>query len=114
MAEDGIVGQYNGSKARDVLLTMPQWNQMQGIEDESGQAGAGDEDPPEAEDGAKGTQHRRPAIDSQSHAGPSDEVTYEESDNEYEDRCERDDDEEYEYEYEYEDEYEDDDYEDVD
>ncbi|KAA1262181.1 DNA translocase FtsK [Rubripirellula obstinata] len=34
MAEDGIVGAYNGSKAREVILTMPQWNAMQGIEDE--------------------------------------------------------------------------------
>lgn len=34
MAEDGIVGQYNGSKAREVILTMSQWNAMQGIEDE--------------------------------------------------------------------------------
>ncbi|MFG0286634.1 MAG: DNA translocase FtsK [Rhodopirellula sp. JB044] len=31
MAEDGIVGQYNGSKSREVLLTMAQWQQMQGL-----------------------------------------------------------------------------------
>jgi S-DNA-T family DNA segregation ATPase FtsK/SpoIIIE len=30
MAEDGIVGQYNGSQARDVLLTVEQWEQMSG------------------------------------------------------------------------------------
>lgn len=35
MAEDGIVGQYNGSKSRDVLLSMEQWNAMQGIETET-------------------------------------------------------------------------------
>jgi S-DNA-T family DNA segregation ATPase FtsK/SpoIIIE len=35
MAEDGIVGNYNGSKAREVILTMAQWNAMQGIEDDS-------------------------------------------------------------------------------
>lgn len=34
MAEDGIVGDYNGSKAREVILTMAQWNAMQGIEEE--------------------------------------------------------------------------------
>lgn len=38
MAEDGIVGQYNGSKSREVLLTMQQWNEMQGLE-------SGDEEP---------------------------------------------------------------------
>ncbi len=32
MAEDGIVGQYNGSKAREVLMTMPQWQSMQGLD----------------------------------------------------------------------------------
>jgi S-DNA-T family DNA segregation ATPase FtsK/SpoIIIE len=34
MAEDGIVGTYNGSKAREVIMTMAQWNSLQGIEDE--------------------------------------------------------------------------------
>lgn len=32
MAEDGIVGQYNGSQARDVVITMADWERMQGIE----------------------------------------------------------------------------------
>jgi len=31
MAEDGIVGQYNGSKSREVLLSMAQWQAMQGL-----------------------------------------------------------------------------------
>ena len=30
MAEDGIVGEYNGSQAREVLLTIEQWEQMSG------------------------------------------------------------------------------------
>ncbi|MGB7329446.1 MAG: DNA translocase FtsK [Rubripirellula sp.] len=34
MAEDGIVGEYNGSKAREVVMTMAKWNAMQGLEDE--------------------------------------------------------------------------------
>jgi S-DNA-T family DNA segregation ATPase FtsK/SpoIIIE len=32
MAEDGIVGTYNGSQAREVLITMDQWSQMIGQE----------------------------------------------------------------------------------
>jgi S-DNA-T family DNA segregation ATPase FtsK/SpoIIIE len=30
MAEDGIVGPYNGSQARDILITMSQWESMTG------------------------------------------------------------------------------------
>src|SRR6201999_1231394 len=30
MAEDGIVGQYNGSQAREVLITLEQWAEMCG------------------------------------------------------------------------------------
>jgi hypothetical protein len=28
MAEDGIVGQYNGSQAREVLMKSEQWEEM--------------------------------------------------------------------------------------
>jgi S-DNA-T family DNA segregation ATPase FtsK/SpoIIIE len=35
MAEDGIVGEYNGSKAREVVMTMAQWQSMQGLEVEA-------------------------------------------------------------------------------
>lgn len=38
MAEDGIVGEYNGSQARDVLITAAQWEAMQ-----NGEAGDGAE-----------------------------------------------------------------------
>lgn len=31
MAEDGIVGQYNGSQAREVVISMSDWERMQGI-----------------------------------------------------------------------------------
>lgn len=31
MAEDGIVGQYNGSQARDILITLADWERMQGL-----------------------------------------------------------------------------------
>jgi len=33
MAEDGVVGQYAGSQAREVLLTMDQWAQRNGLTD---------------------------------------------------------------------------------
>ncbi|MEO1616062.1 MAG: DNA translocase FtsK [Planctomycetota bacterium] len=32
MAEDGVVGQYNGSKAREVTLSMEKWHEMQGLD----------------------------------------------------------------------------------
>jgi len=43
MAEDGIVGHYNGSKARDVIMSITDWEAMQGLE------------PSEAEDRAADT-----------------------------------------------------------
>jgi len=36
MAEDGIVGNYNGSQAREVLITGEQWEQMRGGGDSAG------------------------------------------------------------------------------
>jgi S-DNA-T family DNA segregation ATPase FtsK/SpoIIIE len=36
MAEDGVVGEYNGSQARDVLYTMEQWEALQAEEAELG------------------------------------------------------------------------------
>jgi S-DNA-T family DNA segregation ATPase FtsK/SpoIIIE len=35
MAEDGVVGPYAGSQAREVLITVAEWEQMQGYETES-------------------------------------------------------------------------------
>jgi hypothetical protein len=40
MAEDGIVGEYNGSQARDILITLEQWAEMQGEKPEPANAGA--------------------------------------------------------------------------
>ena len=42
MAEDGIVGAYNGSQAREVLITLEQWMQMSG----QGDAGSFVAEPP--------------------------------------------------------------------
>jgi S-DNA-T family DNA segregation ATPase FtsK/SpoIIIE len=35
MAEDGIVGTYNGAQARDVLITSEQWARMRGATEEA-------------------------------------------------------------------------------
>ncbi len=37
MEEDGIVSAYNGQKSREVVMTMPQWQQMQGFEVDEGE-----------------------------------------------------------------------------
>ncbi len=42
MAEDKIVGEYNGSKSREVLLTMEAWQKMQGLDPEE-EDGVGDD-----------------------------------------------------------------------
>ncbi|MEQ8788763.1 MAG: DNA translocase FtsK 4TM domain-containing protein [Pirellulaceae bacterium] len=45
MAEDGIVGAYAGSQAREVKLTAEDWAKMQGLDpDEAGDGGADDAD----------------------------------------------------------------------
>ncbi len=49
MAEDGIVGEYNGSKARDVVMTMAQWNALQGLDDETDEVSEADEEQAEEE-----------------------------------------------------------------
>ncbi|MFO0915756.1 MAG: DNA translocase FtsK 4TM domain-containing protein [Pirellulales bacterium] len=38
MAEDGIVGPYNGSQAREVVISMADWHAMQGLPPEEGSA----------------------------------------------------------------------------
>lgn len=40
MAEDGVVGQYNGSQAREVLVTIEQWQAMSGVEAADDRLGA--------------------------------------------------------------------------
>ncbi len=32
MAEDGIVGQYNGCQAREVMISIEDWERMQGLD----------------------------------------------------------------------------------
>ena len=45
MAEDGIVGQYNGCQARDVLITLEDWERMQGLASEEAAAAETTEPP---------------------------------------------------------------------
>lgn len=46
MAEDGLVGQYNGSQAREVLLSIADWEAMQAGEDSSGSSPPKEADAP--------------------------------------------------------------------
>ena len=62
MAEDGIVGEYNGSKSREVLLNMDQWRRMQGLEADDAETPAATapaplspESPPNPDDAGSGT-----------------------------------------------------------
>lgn len=59
MAEDGVVGDYNGSQAREVLITMADWERMQGLDaddqPETGEAASGNNAAEERSDGRKAT-----------------------------------------------------------
>src|SRR5262249_32803703 len=56
MAEDGIVGQYTGSQARDILITLADWERMQG-------ASAGDESSsPTSAEGSSASPPRRNVV----------------------------------------------------
>jgi S-DNA-T family DNA segregation ATPase FtsK/SpoIIIE len=49
MAEDGIVGPYNGSQAREILMTLEQWEQITG----QGSGGAAATEPPKPQQSGK-------------------------------------------------------------
>jgi S-DNA-T family DNA segregation ATPase FtsK/SpoIIIE len=72
MAEDGIVGDYNGSKAREVVMTMAQWQAMQGLEVE-------EEDEVE-ETSVSQSQATEPVADDEHAAEDEDEAEYEDDD----------------------------------
>ncbi len=80
MAEDGIVGEYNGSQAREVLITMEQWQEMQG--------GGGTTAPPEPPAAKPRRSHRvltmaprsEPTLDDESDAELDDELDEDEVD----------------------------------
>lgn len=62
MAEDGIVGTYNGSQAREVIMSLADWEQMKqggvsGRSDESGETFRGD--PPATTAGSKASSRKR-------------------------------------------------------
>ncbi|TWT88308.1 DNA translocase FtsK [Pseudobythopirellula maris] len=45
MAEDGIVGEYNGSQAREILISVEEWEQMSGAADGEPSAGPAEASP---------------------------------------------------------------------
>jgi S-DNA-T family DNA segregation ATPase FtsK/SpoIIIE len=104
MAEDKIVGDYNGSKAREVLMTMTQWEELQGLEPTEE---VGEEEELVAEADADDTEEAEEEYE--------EEYDYEEE-AEVEEEEEESDEEEYEDDAEYEDEeyedYEEEEYED--
>jgi S-DNA-T family DNA segregation ATPase FtsK/SpoIIIE len=132
MAEDGIVGEYNGSKAREVLMTMPQWQKLQGLEADEEDTEEEELEEVEEQQAAAELEEQAAADDDEEDAEEYGEDEDEDEEEEYEeyeededepeaelevdegedDEEEYEDDEEYEdvddeYEYEYEEEYED-------
>ncbi|WP_442510585.1 DNA translocase FtsK 4TM domain-containing protein [Novipirellula sp. SH528] len=71
MAEDKIVGEYNGSKSREVLLTMEAWQKMQGLDPDDS------EDDDDVVDGAVASNYDDADSDS---SDASEEDEYEEYD----------------------------------
>jgi S-DNA-T family DNA segregation ATPase FtsK/SpoIIIE len=65
MAEDGIVGQYNGSQARDILITLADWERMQGFNAEEEDDAAPPAPPPK-----KASSKRSLAADSSRSSSP--------------------------------------------
>jgi S-DNA-T family DNA segregation ATPase FtsK/SpoIIIE len=92
MAEDGIVGEYNGSKAREVVMTMAQWQAMQGLESDDDE----DESAPS------------PSLSTHPPSRQVEEAADDHGDDSYEEH----DDADAQYEYEYEEDYDEDEYED--
>ena len=83
MAEDGIVGQYNGSQARDILITLADWERMQGSSTE--------DDSPAASDGGTAAPPRRNIVKPQPWNDEDDETA--EADHETDDFNETDEEE---------------------
>jgi S-DNA-T family DNA segregation ATPase FtsK/SpoIIIE len=81
MAEDGIVGQYNGSQAREVLMSVVDWDAMQGVEQEPVK--------PEKPTGKAAAKNKI-----QRGGGWEDEETDPETDEDAEEECEDEDEEE--------------------
>lgn len=105
MAEDKIVGDYNGSKAREVLMTMEQWQQLQGLDvDDSDSIPAGFADVEYEDDEA--AEEYEEEEEEEYEEEESDEYEYEYEEESDEGEYESEDDEEEEYE-EYEEEYDD-------
>ena len=97
MEQDGIVGPYNGSQAREVITTADEWAEMQGLEPESqSPAPVAAAKAPAIE--AKAAKAKKPAV----RIAPEEEDDYEEE----QEAAEQDESEDAEAEYEEDDEYE--------
>ena len=131
MAEDNIVGPYNGAQAREVLVTVSEWEEMQGMDpDET----ADPEPPPAKIKMAPGAKKKKAQVEVQTEVEEAEDEEYEEYESDFDaedeydedeyvdddgDESEAEGDEDVEYEYVYEDdddedegdEYEDDEYE---
>ena len=100
MAEDGIVGDYNGSKAREVVMTMAQWQAMQGLDvDEEDDVVASQDGAPEevaAEDHTDEDEDESEYEEDEENGDGQVDSEYSEEDEYEEDEYDEEDEEEYE------------------
>ncbi|MDB4756497.1 DNA translocase FtsK [Mariniblastus sp.] len=93
MAEDNIVGPYNGSQAREIMISIAEWEEMQGLDPEDTSSESTAEEPPE-------DQEEVDVVESEFIAEQEFESDAEDDDLDDEEEPVEDDDQEYEYVYE--------------
>lgn len=111
MAEDNIVGPYNGAQAREVLVSVSEWEEMQGMDPDESESAGTDESSSVKVSAASSRKPSSPVADEEDEyddeSGELDDDEYEEYEDDDEETEAEYDDDDVEYEYVYEDDDED-------